>query len=104
MEQAINETNRRRSIQLQFNTNHHITPKTVEKAVRRGIELELRARQTVRDVIADNDASFDREELISQMEKQMLKAAESLEFERAAGLRDQIRQLRDTPEISPARR
>ena len=103
MEQAINETNRRRSIQLQFNTEHNITPRTVEKAIRRGIELELRARQTVRDAIADNDASFDREEMISQMEKQMLEAAESLEFERAAGLRDQIRQLRDTPEIGPAR-
>jgi len=99
MEQAIGETNRRRAKQLEYNTANNITPQTIQKAIRRGIEFELRARKTAREAIAAEEEDFDRTELMSELEEQMLKAAESLEFERAAALRDQIKQLEAAPDM-----
>ena len=99
MQEAIDETSRRRAIQTAFNVEHGITPATVKKAIRRGIEHELRAYQTVRAAIGKEDEeTFDRDQLLADMEKQMLKAAEGLEFERAASLRDQIKELKESPE------
>jgi excinuclease ABC subunit B len=97
MQQALDETNRRRDAQLEHNKEHGITPRTVKKAIRRGIELELRARKTARDAITADETEYDRTETLADMEKQMLKAAESLEFERAASLRDQIKMIRNSP-------
>ena len=100
MQQAIEETNRRRERQVEFNQAHGITPTTVEKAIRRGIEQELRARQTARAAAgAKDEGEFDHGEMIGELEKAMLKAAGDLEFERAAMLRDQIRQLESAPRL-----
>ena len=109
MTQAIDETNRRRKIQLKYNKDHGITPQSVRKAIRQGIELELRAYKTVREAInAQNEEQFDRDATIADLEKQMYAAAESLEFEKAAMLRDQVKQLRASPELrsvpSPGKR
>ena len=94
MRQAMDETDRRRWLQLAFNREHGITPRTIHKAIRRGIETELRAIATVRAASGVNDASqFDRQQMLTDLQKQMLKAADSLEFERAAMLRDQIKDL-----------
>jgi excinuclease ABC subunit B len=99
MQQAIDETNRRRAIQLAHNQEHGITPRTIEKAIRRGIETELRARQTARAVIAATEEEFDATQLIAEYEAQMLEAAKNLEFERAAMLRDQVKQLKEAPDL-----
>jgi excinuclease ABC subunit B len=98
MRAAMDETDRRRNKQLAYNAEHGITPQTVKKAIRRGIELEVRARRTERDAagVAD-EKEFDRAELLAELEKQMLEAAQSLQFEKAADLRDQIKQLKATP-------
>ncbi len=100
MRQAIDETNRRRELQLAHNEKHNITPQTIRKAIRHGIEQELRAFDTVRKAIAPDEDTYDRTELIALLEKQMLEAADNLEFEKAAALRDRIKELNDTPELT----
>lgn len=102
MQSAIDETNRRRAKQMAYNEAHGLTPQTIKKAIRQGIELELKAQRTARSVIsgAKTEQEFDRLELISMLEKEMLDAAARLEFEAAAKLRDQIAQLKTAPTSS----
>ncbi len=103
MRQAIDETNRRRAKQLAYNAEHGITPQTIKKEIRRGIELELKARQTAREAInVQSQEQFDRNELLAELEGLMLQAAEALEFEKAAELRDRIKMIHDSPGIGAA--
>ncbi|HOK66635.1 MAG TPA: excinuclease ABC subunit UvrB [Anaerohalosphaeraceae bacterium] len=97
MQKAIDETRRRRTMQLEYNARHGITPQTIRKEIQRGLSEQLRARQAARQAVGLEDAEYDRVELIAQLEKEMFEAAEQLEFERAARLRDQIRQLKEMP-------
>lgn len=100
MKQAIDETNRRREKQVAFNLKHGITPRTIQKEIRRGIEMELRARETARKAIgAHDDREYDVVEFIAELEKEMLAAADNLEFEKAALLRDRIAELKASPNI-----
>jgi excinuclease ABC subunit B len=99
MQKAIDETDRRRKIQLQYNKDHGITPETIKKEIRTGLTLELKARQTAREAVRFETDEFEKVELASQIEKEMLEAAQSLDFERAAFLRDQLRQLKELPEL-----
>jgi excinuclease ABC subunit B len=99
MQAAIDEVNRRRARQLAYNAEHGITPETVRKSIRRGIEQELAANRVVREArgrVTEN--AFDRDELVAELERQMLEAAERLEFERAAGFRDRLERVRGLPE------
>ncbi len=101
MQAALDETQRRREKQLAFNKEHGITPKTIEKEIRRGIEVTLRARKTAQAAIgAEDEQEFDREQMIAEMEQQMLEAAQNLEFEKAAQLRDRVKELKDSPELA----
>jgi excinuclease ABC subunit B len=99
MQKAIDETNRRRKIQLEFNKEHNITPETVKKEIRKGLAEEVKARQTARKAVRFEVDEYERVELSGQIEKEMLEAAETLDFERAAFLRDQLRELRELPEL-----
>jgi excinuclease ABC subunit B len=94
MSGAIEETERRRAKQLAFNKEHGITPKTIIKAIRAGLETELRARKTAREAVRESEPEFEVSELLNQLEEEMLQAAQSLEFEKAATLRDQINTLK----------
>ena len=94
MKSAIEETERRRVKQVAYNTKHGITPQTIIKAIRRGMETELRARKTARDAIVSNEPDFEIAELIRAVEAEMIEAAQSLEFEKAAALRDQVQKLK----------
>lgn len=94
MQRAIDETNRRRAIQLKYNEDHGITPETVRKAIRRGIEDEIAARKIEQSAVgAGSEVQYVTREFIAALEKEMLDAAENLEFERAASLRDRITDL-----------
>jgi len=72
---------------------------TIEKEIRRGIEDIIRSRKTAADAVGMSDKEFNRNEAVVEVEKEMYAAAEKLEFERAAQLRDTLRQL--TGDMAP---
>jgi excinuclease ABC subunit B len=99
MQMAIDETDRRRAIQLAYNKEHNITPKTIKKAIRKGIELELRARKTAKAALSGDEKEYDRAELLSELESAMLEAAQNLEFEKAASIRDKLAEVKAQPKM-----
>ena len=99
MQEAIDEVNRRREKQLAHNAEHGITPTTIKKAIRRGMEQELAARRTAKAAIGEQESdTYGRDELVGMFEEAMLEAARNLEFEKAAELRDRIERLKAMPE------
>jgi len=97
MQRVINETERRRKAQLAYNREHNITPATIEKAIRDLIEMEKAEEEE-----AAEEAGIDRlmppedaSRIIAEMEDEMREAAENLEFEKAAAIRDQIMELKE---------
>ncbi len=99
MRQAMDETERRRVIQTQYNADHGITPVTIKKAIRQSLESEVRARKTAADQIGGGE-ELDRAEVLATLEEQMLTAAQNLDFERAATIRDRINEIKGAPTIS----
>ena len=99
MQKAIDETERRRKIQLQYNQDHNITPETIKKEIRSGLAQQIKARQTAREAVQFGTGEYEKVELASEIEKEMLDAARNLDFERAAFLRDQLRELKELPEL-----
>ena len=90
MEKAISETNRRRKIQEAYNTEHNITPKTISKAIRETIKATYEADAPVSKDIKPGETI---EEVINRLTDEMLKYAQNLEFEKAAEVRDKIKEL-----------
>ncbi|NSW89835.1 MAG: excinuclease ABC subunit UvrB [Firmicutes bacterium] len=112
MRRAINETNRRRRIQMEYNRKHGITPKSIQKGIRDiieatrvaedkgkyGIEEEVGVKRTKGIEENRKDGALSKEDLeriIERLTKEMKAAAKNLEFERAAQLRDRITQLKE---------
>lgn len=94
MQKAIDETNRRRKLQIEYNAAHGITPETIRKAIRKGIEEEIQARRIEREAVGISaESQFVTQEFIRELESEMLAAAGALDFERAAQLRDRIQDL-----------
>jgi excinuclease ABC subunit B len=109
MRACIDETDRRRVIQLRFNEEHGITPETIRKSVSE-IELSTRvadARERPPAKVAEAQPTYadevDREEFVKILEEEMRQAAEALDFERAALLRDQLFELRAAGERQKGR-
>jgi excinuclease ABC subunit B len=101
MERAISETNRRRSVQMEYNKAHGITPATVKKAIAdiltRHAEEEQDAAATSIEVLKKSYnilVPAQRKQLIGALEKEMLEHAKNLEFEQAAALRDEIEKIK----------
>jgi excinuclease ABC subunit B len=90
MEKAIHETNRRRKIQEEYNQKHGITPKTIQKSVRKTISVT-----DVEDIKVEYklEKEEDINEVITKLTDEMLKYAANMEFEKAAELRDKIKEL-----------
>ncbi len=96
MQRAIEETTRRRKVQEQYNRQHGITPETIRKGIRSGIEAEASAHAESQAAVGRaNEAEYITEEFLDELEAEMMAAAEALEFERAAALRDRIMQMRE---------
>lgn len=102
MKEAIEETNRRRSIQQAYNSEHGITPKTVAKAiddilVRRNEEKKQTVNQELSVIKAATNLFIpaQRKKLLKCMERQMTEHAERLEFEEAAAIRDEIEEIKN---------
>ncbi len=93
MEKAISETNRRRKIQMKYNKEHGITPQTIKKSVREVIKASM-----IEDMKTEYniEKDIDIKELISKLTDEMLAHAASMEFEKAAELRDKIKELEKT--------
>jgi excinuclease ABC subunit B len=95
MKRAIDETQRRRQLQLEYNKQHGITPVTIIKAIKKGIEEEIQARRTAQKAAGiDDEATFVTQEFINELEAEMLASAEGQDYERAAELRDRIIHLK----------
>ncbi|MFD1427460.1 excinuclease ABC subunit UvrB [Kroppenstedtia sanguinis] len=97
MKKAIEETERRRSVQMAHNEKHGITPQTIQKAVREVIEATKVAEESETYQVApdmEKMSGKERRQLIEGMEKEMKQAARDLQFERAAELRDMILELK----------
>lgn len=95
MRRAIDETNRRRQIQLEHNEQHGITPSTIVKEIRDLTQSLRQVAETGAEYRVGTDIpKHEAKRLIQEMEKQMKTAAQNLEFEKAALLRDQILELR----------
>lgn len=96
MRRAIDETNRRREIQQDYNERNGITPTTIRKAVRDLISISKEVARTEEKLVKDPESMSEEElkKLIGKLEKEMRKAAADLNFESAAQLRDQMLELK----------
>jgi len=95
MDQAISETARRREKQITHNTEHGITPTTIVKDIRRGIDTELKARRSAKFAAESTDPMVDAEVLVGMLQADMMMAAEETRFEHAAALRDQMLHVKE---------
>ncbi|MDP3790345.1 MAG: excinuclease ABC subunit UvrB, partial [Candidatus Omnitrophota bacterium] len=102
MARALEESRRRREKQLEYNEKNNITPTTVKKAIRDGIESYAKAKEMVCEATGKDEGACEVLELIADLEKDMELAARNLNFERAAVLRDQILKLKKRYKIADA--
>jgi excinuclease ABC subunit B len=100
MKRMIAVTEARRKKQLEYNRINHITPKSIQKSIQEGLVLEYKAKEIEALVAKEGGVETDVYTTLREMEAEMLEAAESLEFERAAMLRDQIKELRSAAGVS----
>ena len=97
MQAAIDETMRRRKRQEDYNKEHGITPESVQKRIQAGIESAAAAHREANEAVKQTaNQRVVTEEYVKELEVEMLSAAEALEFERAAAIRDRITQLQDS--------
>ncbi|MGB9607730.1 MAG: helicase-related protein, partial [bacterium] len=99
MRKAIDETNRRRRLQMEYNEKHGITPETIRKAVHDILQQKMIQLEKEKIKVSEEAASYlDVDYILSrivELEREMKKAAANLEFERAAQLRDEIKRLKE---------
>ena len=99
MRNAINETNRRRTVQEEYNKKHNITPQSIKKNIQAGLRTVYEEDYYTVPIAAEEEAEYlstvDLPRLIEHLEKEMRAAAKKQEFERAAELRDRIKKLRE---------
>ncbi len=100
MKNAIDETNRRREIQMEHNRKYGIVPKTIKKPIENNLLSLVESYRNLEDIVAEEmvDMGIDKKnlpKLIDKLEKDMHKSAKLLDFERAAEIRDQLKKLRE---------
>jgi len=98
MRSAISETERRRKIQEKYNKDHGIIPKTITKALHNRM-VEKEEKKAEKEFDLENIPPDEIDRLISELRKKMDRAAASLEFEQAAGIRDDIRRIREKVDV-----
>lgn len=94
MRETISESERRRKIQIEFNKKYHITPQTIKKSIRQGIEELASAEELAADITGQRKEEYEFSMLISELEREMELAARNLQFEKAALIRDRIAEFK----------
>jgi excinuclease ABC subunit B len=94
MKRAIDESRRRRKIQAEFNEKNNITPTTIKKAVREGVESYRKAKELINKVAAESEEEHEINTLVAELQRDMEVAARNLQFEKAIILRDQVAKLK----------
>jgi len=102
MQKAIDEGVRRRKIQLEFNKDFNITPRSIEKAIKQGIEDLSDAEEFVIQLTGEQKDEYELKKYISELEYEMELAARNLDFEKAARLRDKIKEFKGKQGVSRA--
>ncbi len=100
MKKTIDECERRRTIQTEFNKKHKITPRSIEKAIYQGIEELVEAQELVMELTGQKPEEYAMANFISDLERQMELAARNLQFEKAAAIRDKIKEFKETGVVS----
>lgn len=93
MKRAMDETSRRRKIQEAYNRENQITPKSIQKEIKDGIEKWKKAEEFVHDVVHESGSSYEAKNYLSFLKQRMEAAARALEFDKAARYRDEIRRI-----------
>ena len=96
---AVSEYRRKR--QIAYNEEHHITPRSVSRAVEESLATYQSNRDAAHSVLREGGVDIDISETIKELEEEMLTAANNLEFEKAALMRDQIRELKRSLDGTP---
>ncbi|MDB6156113.1 MAG: excinuclease subunit [Chthoniobacteraceae bacterium] len=107
MEALMAISDYRRTKQIEYNTKHGITPRSVTRAVQESLHTILKAREVEASVVQEGGGDFNLSEVLRELESEMLQASGNLEYERAALLRDQIMELKagtGIDKIEPKRR
>ncbi|MGA2774710.1 MAG: excinuclease ABC subunit UvrB [Candidatus Omnitrophota bacterium] len=94
MKKAIDESSRRRKIQFEFNKKNNITPRSIQKEIKYGIEDLARAEEFVQELTGEAKDEYELKKYISELEYEMELSARNLQFEQAAQLRDKIKELK----------
>jgi len=94
MQKAINESCRRRQLQSEFNRKNKITPRSIQKAIKEGIEGLREAEELVIDLSGQDKDEYELNKYISQLQYEMELAARNLQFEKAAVIRDKIKEIK----------
>jgi excinuclease ABC subunit B len=96
MKKAINESNRRRYIQLEFNQRNNITPRSIEKSIKEGIEDLGEAERFIEGLTGQDEDEYELRKYLAELEYEMELAARNLQFEKAAQIRDKIKAFKST--------
>ncbi len=96
----LDVTEFRRARQIAYNEEHGITPKSVVRAVQESLHVVLKSSDGKQGTLMETPGDFDLHELIAELERDMVSASASLEYERAALLRDQIMELKNRSGLS----
>jgi excinuclease ABC subunit B len=99
MQKAMDETERRRRIQLEHNIQNNITPQTIRKGIRKSIEDESASKKVARQMVKEDEAEYVTQEYIRELEEEMLQAASDLNFEKAAEIRDRVIKLQSETQV-----
>ncbi|MFC1498362.1 excinuclease ABC subunit UvrB [Verrucomicrobiota bacterium] len=100
MRRMMKVTEERRTQQMEYNKKHNITPQTIEKHIRSGLTIKYESTAIEKKIVREDGVDYDLHKTINELEREMLEAAEALEFERAAVLRDELLEIKQQEKIT----